>query len=290
MEEIALKESDVSKLKKYPLEDVWSTESVIYYFKKDDDMSSILLKKLYLTQDKRVMRKIDTINKMKDSELSEYRELIIPQDVVVVGGVKAGFTIKEVENATNLYLYLNNRYVSNSDKLKVLKKVGELVRKVQCQKQEFYFGDLHEYNFLVDNNTKDISVVDLDSSAITRKNPLETKYVIIDEKTHGMKKYKVNKALRSYPSIDIDNYCYNTMVLNFLAGERINRLSYGEYFDYINYLCNIGIIPREMRDVFINHYTDKSNELVVDYLDDVPSEMERGGYVVYRALQKIKKD
>ena len=34
MEEIYLKESDISKLKKYPLDDIWSTESIIYYYKK----------------------------------------------------------------------------------------------------------------------------------------------------------------------------------------------------------------------------------------------------------------
>lgn len=289
MNEIALKESDVSKLKLYPLDGIWSTESTIYYFKKDSNMNSILIKKLFLTDDKRVTRKIDTINRMKDSELSLYKELVLPEDIIVVGGIKAGFTIPEVENSTNLHLYLNNSHISNKDKIEVLKRIGELLRRVQCQKQEFYFGDLHEYNFLVNNDNGDISVVDLDSAATTRKKPLETKFVIIDNKTHGIKKYTVNRALRSYPSINIDNYCYNTMVLNFLAGGRINRLSYEEYFDYINYLCSVGIIPTEMKDVYINHYTDKNNESVVDYLDDVSENLERGRYVVYKALQKMNK-
>lgn len=289
MNEIALKESDVSKLKKYPLDGIWSTESIIYYYKKDSNMNSILFKKLYLTDEKRIRRKTETINGIKNSELSTYKELIVPDDIIVVGGVKSGFTINEVEDSINLHFFLNDSSISNEDKIHVLKKIGELLRRVQSQKQEFYFGDLQEYNFLVNKNN-DVSVIDLDSSAVSRKSPLETKYIIIDEKTHGVRKYKVNKALRSYPSSDIDIYCYNTLVLNFLAGTSVNRLNFIEHFEYLDYLTNIGIIPKEMKDIYINHYTEKKNESVLDYLEEVPIAYERGCYTVYKALQKIKKD
>lgn len=287
MNEIALKESDVSKLKKYPLDGIWSTESTIYYYKHDSSMNSILVKKLFITDEKRVIRKIDTLKAIKDSELSTYKELVIPEDIIVVGGIKAGFTIPEVQNSTNLHLFLNNRRIPNKDKIDVLKKIGELLKRVQCQKQDFYFGDLQEYNFLVGHNNE-ISVVDLDSSSVTRKKPLETKYIILDKKTHGISKYKVNRATRSYPSIGNDNYCYNTMVLNFLAGEKIHRLTFEEHFDYINYLADVSVIPKEMQDIYVNHYTDKPNESVLDYLDDIPLQFERGSYSVYKALQKIK--
>ena len=288
MEEIALKESDISKLKRYPLKDIWCTESIIYYFKKDLESSSTLIKKLFLTDEKRVSRKIETIDRMKDSELSTYKELIIPEEVIVVGGIKTGFTIPEVQDSINLHCFLNDIHISNKEKIEVLKKIGELVKRVQCQKQEFYFGDLQEYNFLVGKNN-DISVIDLDSSSVTRKKPLETKYIIIDKKTHDIAKYKVNKTTRSYPCINTENYCYNTMVLNFLAGEMIHKLTYEEHFDYVNYLFNIGIIPKEMKKILINHYSDKNNELVLDYLDCIQNEIARGSYSVYKNLKKIKK-
>lgn len=289
MNEIALKESDISKLKKYPLDGIWSTESIIYYYKKDSDMNSILFKKLFLTDEKRIRRKTEAINGIKNSELSTYKELVVPDDIIVVGGIKSGFTINEVEDSINLHFFLNDNAISNADKIEVLKKIGQLLKRVQSQSQEFYFGDLQEYNFLVNNN-KDISVIDLDSSAVSRKTPIETKYVIIDEKTHGVRKYKVNKALRSYPSIDADIYCYNTLVLNFLAGTNVNGLNFIEHFEYLDYLFNIGIIPRNMKDIYINHYTEKKNESVLDYLNDIPLNFERGSYCVYTALQKIKKD
>ena len=288
MNEIALKESDLDKLKEYPLENVICSESNIFYYKKDFDTSNLLFKKLFLTNKKRVRRKIETIKKIRDSELSEYKELILPEEVVVIGGIKSGFTIREVENTTNLHIFLQDKNISNIRKINVLKKIGELLERVHKQKQEFYIVDVQDYNFLVDEND-DIYVVDLDSSAVSRKTPLESKYISIDSKTRDIKKYKTNKLGRTYPNLNVDNYCYNTMVLNYLAGSPLHRLEYCDYFEYINYLKNIGIIPEQMLEIYINLYSDKYNEPVTEYLDLIPESINRGSIQVYRALQKTKK-
>ena len=289
MQEIALKESDISKLKPYPLDGIWNSESNIYYYKKDSDMNSILIKKLLLTDTKNVNKKIETITKIKESELSSYKELVLPQDIIVVGGIKSGFTIPEVVDSITLGELLEDRTIPNSVKLNTLKKIGDLIRKIQCQKQNFYFCDLHEYNFLIKKNGE-IAVIDLDSSSVSRRRTAISSYIIMDNKTHHISKYRVKDYVYSYPSINADNYCYNTLVLNFLAGRRLHELNYNDYFDYINYLYNIGIIPSEMRDIYINHYTDKKNMLVVDYIDEIPQAYERGCYNVFKGLQKIKKD
>jgi len=284
MKEICLTESAVSRLKQYPLDDVFSSESTIYYLKKDQDRHNVLLKKLFLTDEKRVGRKIDTIRTLQDSELSEYEELVIPDELVTISGVKSGFTLREIEDATNLHLFLNDHRIPKKDKITVLKKIGELLRRVQSQKQEFYFGDLQSYNFLVGKDL-DIHAVDLDSSAVSRKKPLETKYVIIDKKSHGVPKYKVNKMGRSYPNRNVDIFCYNTLVLNYLAGRPMHKLSFEEYFDYINYLEECGM-PKDMIDIYLNLYTDKNNESVVDDLDSLPDDYGRVDYRVYTALRK----
>ena len=284
MQEIALKESDISKLKKYPLDGIWSTESEILYYKKDKNWNkSILIKKLFFTEEKKVQRKIDTIKTIQNSELSEYKELVLPEDIIVVGGINSGFTIPEVTDSDNLALILKNKRIHDRDKLKILKKIGRLIHRVEEQSQEFYFGDVQEFNFLVDKDGN-IYVIDLDSSAVNRKTPLETKYIIIDKKTHSVNKYKVNKAGRSYPSKNIDIFCYNTMILNYLAGRSVTNFTDNEYYEYIEYLKKIGI-PKSMVDIYLNNYTDKDNELVFDYLDEIPS-VPRADYTV---LQKLKK-
>lgn len=283
MQEIALKESDISKLKRYPLDGIWSTESEILYYKKDKDWNkSILIKKLFFTEEKKVQRKIDTIKTIQNSELSEYKELVLPEDIIVVGGINSGFTIPEVTNSDNLALILKNKRIHDRDKLKILKKIGRLIHRVEEQSQEFYFGDVQEFNFLVDKDGN-IYVIDLDSSAVNRKTPLETKYIIIDKKTHSVNKYKVNKAGRSYPSKNIDIFCYNTMILNYLAGRSVTNFTDNEYYEYIEYLKKIGI-PNSMIEIYLNHYTDKENELVFDYLDEIPS-VPRADYKVYQKLK-----
>ena len=289
MKEIALKESDVSRLKEYPLHGIISTESKMYYYKKDPDwQTQHLLKKLYLTDEKRVHRKERTIEELQRSELSTYPELVLPEEIVTIQGIKSKFTIKEITNCTNLHLFLENKKIHNKEKLEVLKKIGNLLKKVQSGDQEFYFGDLQEYNFLVNNDTHDIFAVDLDSSATTRQKPLESKYISCDKKTHVVQKYKVNKAKRTYPSKNTDIYCYNILVLNFLAGRELHRLSFDEYYDYLSYLDDCAY-PKELIDIYVNLYTDKNNESVLDYLDDLPNDYGRGYYGVYQALQKIKR-
>ena len=287
IEEVSLKMTDIEKLKEYPLHDILSTESQIYYYKKDKNRNSILLKKLFITDEKRVNRKIDTVEVLQNSELSTYKELVIPEKVVSIGGINSGFTIKEITDCINLHSFLKSKDIDESDKILVLKKIGELLRRVQNQPQEFYFGDLQEYNFLVDKNNE-IYVVDLDSSAVSRKKPLETKYIIIDKKTRGIPKYKVNSAGRCYPNFNIDRFCYNMMVLNYLAGRATHKLTFEEYFQYMNYLEYCGI-PKEMIDIFDNHYSNKENEIVVDYLDDLRSDYKRADYRVFEAVKKLKK-
>ena len=286
MEGISLTEAAVRRLKKYPLDNIMSSESNIYYFKKDQDRNNILLKRLFVTDHKRVERKISTIERLQDSELSTYPELIIPDEYVTIRGIKSGFTIKEAGDCTNLHLFLEDSKVPREDKINVLKKIGELLRRVQCQGQEFYFGDLQSYNFLV-NKELGIFAVDLDSSAINRLKPLETKYIAIDKKAYTVSKYKVNRSGRAYPNKDIDIFCYNTLVLNYLAGRSLHRLDYQEYYDYLSYLEYIGM-PKDMIEIYTHHYTDKHNESVMELLDDLPDDYARADYRVYKALKKKK--
>lgn len=285
MREITLKESDVCRLKEYQLGDIICTEGKIYYYKKDTHNStSYLLKRLYNTGTERVERKISTIREVQDSELVTYPELVFPTDYVVIQGIKSGFTIEEVEDCQNLSLFLNNRLVSREDKIKVLTKIGQLLRKVQAQSQEFYFGDLQAFNFLVDSQQQ-LYAIDLDSSATASDVALESKYVTCDSKTYDIPKYGVTKEGRCLPSQNTDIYCYNTLVLNYLAGRPLHRLSFDEFYNYLEYLEECGM-PQEFVNIYRHHYTNKNNRSVVDYLSVLPKDYGRINYSVYNALQQ----
>lgn len=283
---VVIKENELKRLKKYPLPNgIVNSESIIYYYKEDViNNQRLLLKKLYDTNESKVQRKIQTIETLQNSPLMDYKELVIPKDVISIKGVKSGFIIREILNNTNFQLIINNNKISTSKKIEILKKVGELLNRVSTSSQEFYFGDLQPSNILVDEDDN-IYVVDLDSSAVNRKKPLESKYIIFDHKTHSVKKYKVNKAKRAYPSRNIDIYCYNTMILNTIAGESIHRTDISEFYDYLNYLDDKGI-SRNILDIFCNHYSEKPNESVYPYLDELPRQIGKESYKVYKMLKK----
>lgn len=285
MREIALKESDISRLREYQLGDIISTEGKIYYYRRDSHNStSYLLKRLYNTDSERVERKISTIREAQDSELVTYPELVFPTDYIVIQGIKSGFTIEEIENCQNLSLFLENKSVPRKDKIKILIKIGQLLHRVQAQSQEFYFGDLQAYNFLVDSQQQ-LYTVDLDSSATTSDVALESKYVACDSKTYDIPKYGVTKEGRCLPSQNTDIYCYNTLVLNYLAGRSLHRLSFDEFYKYLEYLEECGM-PKEFVNIYRHHYTNKNNSSVVDYLSILPEDYGRINYSVYNALQK----
>lgn len=284
MKEISLSESCVKKLKQYPLANIISSESTLYFFKKNHDRSNILFKRLYRTDEERVSRKLRTVERLQNSDFATYSEFVIPEDYVTIGGVKSGFTIQEISDCTNLHLFLESNTVSRTDKIQVLKRIGELLRRVQSQRQEFYFGDLQSYNFLVGKDLS-IHVVDLDSSAVRDNDKLEVKYIALDQKTQTVSKYRTDLAGRAYPSVEADIFCFDTMVLNYLAGRPLHRLSFDEYYDYLCYLKDCGF-PQEMINIYANIYTDKKNESVVDYLDSLPNDYPRVDYRVYQALKK----
>ena len=63
MKKIRLTQAELSRLTEYP-NVVLSTESKVYYYKRN-----ILLKKLYLTDDQTINRKVFTLESINDSEL-----------------------------------------------------------------------------------------------------------------------------------------------------------------------------------------------------------------------------
>ena len=285
MREIALKEKELLKLKKYHLKNIVSTESYIYYYKKDKNFNNILLKKFHRTDQDIIERKERTIEAIQKSALKDYEELVIPKDIVTISGIKSGFTIKEVTNNTNLHIYLNDKKIKSEEKLEVLKKIGLLLKKTQHQNQEFYFSDLQDYNFLVDDN-KNIYAVDLDSSAVRTDKPIACKYIVLYDKTRGLKKYKTNCNREVYPNHEVDNYCFNTMVLNFLSTTPINRLSFEEYSSYLDYLLETNMISNNIYNILINQYTNKYTESIIDYFDEIKKETGRASYKVYELYKE----
>ena len=284
MNKISLKGSEIDRLKLYPTGSIMSTESKIYYYKHYDS-KNLLIKKLYLTDKDIFKRKIDTLEDINSSELSNFEELVIPEDLVVVRGKNIGFTIREITDSTNLGLILNDPKVSIEKKILLLKKIGELLNKTMSCDKEFYINDLQPFNFLVDKDDN-IRVVDLDSSATNSNNPLISFYMTLDKKNRQIDKYHVTDDGLSYPDKNSDLFCYNMMILNTISGNNIYRLNFEEFYNYLYYLSSIGM-NSDLVESFATLYENKDNTNPVDYLSNINNEsLYRSNYNIYKLNKK----
>ena len=286
MKEIFIKERELEKLKEYELDNsIVTSESRLYYLKKYYNKPDVLLKKLFKPTDKIMDTKIQTINAIsRRKDLKKLTELVIPKELVIARGKAIGFSIDEVENTENLGVILNNEKISYSKKIELLEKVGKLVHKTTNLKQDFFFGDLHEFNFIVDKDDK-IHAVDLDSSTINDNTQIESKYLLLDYKIRHIKKYHSLYGV-PLPDKNSDIYCYNMMIINTLSNMKTQWLKYEDYYNYIEYLSSIGV-KDSIIEPLSKMYTEHDNELITDIKNSIPKDKDIT-YDGYKKLLKTK--
>ncbi len=247
-------------------------------------------------------------NKLYTLELLDtFREylpesFVIPDYLCSVQGSIEGFAMELVEGPV-LSVYLKDNTVPLESKIHYLKEVSKLLDqldkiRINSPLDSIYINDLHDANIIIDKETKDIKVIDLDSCKIADNKPFPSKVLSpmallnyvdnkyeIYSKNYGMydenDKYNY-RAEFGYivPSRDTDIYCYIIMVLNFLYGYNINNLKLDEYYEYMYYLESIGI-HHELIDYFIKIVSNADNELPYEELDSITDEQ------YYRAKKNV---
>ena len=76
------------------------------------------------------------------------------------------------------------------------------------------------------------------------------------------------------------------MILNYLYGENIDSVSIDEFYEYLNYLEDIGV-NQELVDNFGRVVINKPNENPVNYLDTLTREnVFRAKKNVYKKVKK----
>lgn len=143
--------------------------------------------------------------------------------------------------------------------------------------KDFYINDLHESNFIVNTQKKQLHVVDTDSCKIAKNLAFCSKYLtpsslfgkLDKSKYHVIDTLSVGGYVQ--PNEDSDLYCYAMMILNFLYGENVNSFNLSEFYQYLNYLLDVGI-DKELIDIFSNLVTFKPNENPMHLLDSLSYE------------------
>ena len=257
--------------------DVTSTECELFkynYYGKEK-----LLKKLYRTNGIIFANKLYTIEALNSNKDNIPSNFIVPEVLVSINKQIEAFTMKYIKG-TNLSIILNEPTITYEEKINYLKSIGNILEQMKnirkyTELKDFYIGDIHEDNFLVDTEKQEIFVADLDSCKIADNKSFpgrylttasllrynEIKYSLLDEPDR-LADYKVTE--------ETDIYCYIIMILNYLYDGRVDRLSIEEFYRFINYLDDIEV-NKELIESFEKIVVGAPNVNPVNYLDTLSS-------------------
>lgn len=282
MEVLNLRMYNLRKLKELPIErGVFNTEALMLILKKNCIKGTInedrVFKYLDAQEDEMIMsQKISTVMKLNSKNEYKYIEnLVIPDIMVVVNNSIVGFAMPLIRNHKNIGAIINNDKIDTTVKLYYLREIGNIIDKVHRTEDPSFklnFGDLNEYNFILDRN-KNVKVIDLDSSYTGEAKPLNCAYYLLKNKYLSMvnNKYKTASNGIILPTDNTDLYCYNMMILNAISGRSMFKEDIDVYYDYLNYLKSMDI-DDNIIDSFSRIYVPVDNSNPKDYLDTIDKE------------------
>lgn len=234
-----------------------------------------LLKRLYQIDSMSFANKLYTLEALNINKEKMPNNFILPEFLVSINKQVEAFVMKYVKGI-NLSIILKSEDIPVEEKKHYLKRVGMILEQMKnirtyTSLKDFYIGDLHEDNFIVNSSQKDIYVLDLDSCKIAGNKSFVARYLTplaLLSNVNG--KYKEEYSPNTYAEYRVDEntdiYCYVIMILNYLYNGRINNVSLEEYYNFINYLCDIGV-DRELLKCLTQILTTGSNINPVDYIE-----------------------
>ncbi len=296
MQVISLSKREFAKLKKLELgQDIFNSESVIYVYpmKKKWEKKDQLLKRFYLISGVSFGNKLQTINSLLDiKDKCDIEGLVLPNRLAAVDNEIVAYTMDWIKS-TNLKTMLDDPKVALETKIDYLKQIGQLLRDMKNYRtyrkiSDFYLNDMHECNFVVENETNKVYAVDLDSMKINGNMTFGSNYLSCYSPAHQVGKYQTITDGRCggvlLPDENTDLLCYNIMILNFLYYGRVSRMELDEFYDYLEYLNEIGL-NKELIDIFDKIYNNAPNENPDYLLDSIKDVYPRSLRPVYNHVR-----
>lgn len=249
-----------------------------------------LLKKLHRTDGIIFANKLYTIEALNANKDSMPSNFVLPESLVSINKKIEAFTMKYIKGI-NLSVILNNPDITYEEKIHYLKSIGRILEQMQNIRKytnlnNFYLGDIHEDNFLVERDKQEIYIVDLDSRKIAGNKSFpgryltnsslikynNTKYQTLSQ-TDDLADYKIDE--------NTDIYCYIIMILNYLYDGRVDRLSLDKFYDFINYLEDIKV-NIELIECFNKIVVGGNNINPCNYLDTLTPKQVAGARRLYK--------
>ena len=249
-----------------------------------------LLKKLHRTDGIIFANKLYTIEALNANKDSMPSNFVLPESLVSINKKIEAFTMKYIKGI-NLSVILNNPDITYEEKIHYLKSIGRILEQMQNIRKytnlnNFYLGDIHEDNFLVERDKQEIYIVDLDSCKIAGNKSFPGRYLTNSSliKYNNTKYQTLSQAddLADY-KIDenTDIYCYIIMILNYLYDGRVDRLSLDKFYDFINYLEDIKV-NIELIECFNKIVVGGNNINPCNYLDTLTPKQVAGARRLYK--------
>ena len=249
-----------------------------------------LLKKLHRTDGIIFANKLYTIEALNANKDSMPSNFILPESLVSINKKIEASTMKYIKGI-NLSVILNNPDITYEEKIHYLKSIGRILEQMQNIRKytnlnNFYLGDIHEDNFLVERDKQEVYIVDLDSCKIAGNKSFpgryltnsslikynNTKYQTLSQ-TDDLADYKIDE--------NTDIYCYIIMILNYLYDGRVDRLSLDKFYDFINYLEDIKV-NIELIECFNKIVVGGNNINPCNYLDTLTPKQVAGARRLYK--------
>jgi len=249
-----------------------------------------LLKKLHRTDGIIFANKLYTIEALNANKDSMPSNFVLPESLVSINKKIEAFTMKYIKGI-NLSVILSNPDITYEEKIHYLKSIGRILEQMQNIRKytnlnNFYLGDIHEDNFLVERDKQEIYIVDLDSCKIAGNKSFpgryltnsslikynNTKYQTLSQ-TDDLADYKIDE--------NTDIYCYIIMILNYLYDGRVDRLSLDKFYDFINYLEDIKV-NIELIECFNKIVVGGNNINPCNYLDTLTPKQVAGARRLYK--------
>lgn len=249
-----------------------------------------LLKKLHRTDGIIFANKLYTIEALNANKDSMPSNFILPESLVSINKKIEAFTMKYIKGI-NLSVILNNPDITYEEKIHYLKSIGRILEQMQNIRKytnlnNFYLGDIHEDNFLVERDKQEIYIVDLDSCKIAGNKSFPGRYLT----NSSLIKYNNTKYQTLLQTDDLadykidentDIYCYIIIILNYLYDGRVDRLSLDKFYDFINYLEDIKV-NIELIECFNKIVVGGNNINPCNYLDTLTPKQVAGARRLYK--------
>lgn len=269
---------------------VFNNESELFYIDEKNkwEKRRFLLKKLNNDFGIILSNKLFTVNELiTNKDIIGISELVIPDKLVSVHGKIVGFTIPLV-NGNNFGEVLSDDSISASDKIKYFKEIGYILENMKYVRQytllnDFYLNDIHENNFVLNNDTGKINVVDMDSCKINNNMTMVSLRLSPFSNIYDFNKYEKEESMCGgcyKPSYNTEMYSYIIMFLRFISNYRINEMDVSSYYAYMEYLKSLGI-SYELIDILASIYSEKDNVNPYLLLDEFISYYEKCNYKKY---------